>query len=197
MARTRGTAGIRWGSLAREVLAGRSVLLVLGGLLIGAAIGPDGIAPIAVVFVDPFRGLLALSLLQMGLIAGSRLSDLWRAGSFLVAFAMVTPLVMAVMGALVGRLVGLPEGGTTMLAILAASASYIAAPTAMPISRPEADPALSIGVVLGVTSPFNVTLGIPLSMQFPASLADAHSATRLACAANRAPGDATSAAGRR
>lgn len=162
LARTGGPEPIRWRLLAHEVLAGRSVLLLIGGLAIGAAIGPAGIEQIAAVFVAPFKGLLAIFLLQMGLIAGSRITELRRAGAFLVAFGLSAPIVLAVLGAVVGRLVGLSEGGITLLATLAASASYIAAPTAMRIAVPEANPALSIGVVLGVTFPFNVTAGVPL-----------------------------------
>ena len=57
-------------------------------------------------------------------------------------------------------------GGTTLLATLAASASYIAAPTAMRIAVPEANPALSIGVALGITFPFNIFVGVPLYLQY-------------------------------
>jgi hypothetical protein len=113
-----------------------------------------------------FKGVLALFLLEMGLVAGSRLGDLKRAGVFLVMFGIATPMLLGVLGALVGRAIGLSLGGTALLATLAASASYIAAPTAMRIAVPQANPALSIGVALGVTFPFNITLGIPLYLQF-------------------------------
>jgi hypothetical protein len=109
--------------------------------------------------------VLALFLLEMGLVAGSRLGDLKRAGAFLVIFGVAAPLVLGVLGALVGRGIGLSLGGTALMATLAASASYIAAPTAMRIAVPQANPALSIGVALGVTFPFNITLGIPLYLQ--------------------------------
>ena len=134
--------------------------------LIGAIVGPQDVQPIAPLFMGLFKGVLALFLLEMGLVAGGRLGDLKRAGLFLVAFGIVTPVVLGVRGALVGRLVGLSPGGTALLATLAASASYIAAPTAMRIAVPEANPALSIGAVLGVTFPFNITLGIPLCLQY-------------------------------
>jgi len=101
----------------------------------------------------------------MGLVAGARLAELKRAGAFLVLFGLVAPVVLGALGAVVGRLTGLSVGGTALLATLAASASYIAAPTAMRIAVPEANPALSIGVVLGVTFPFNITLGISLYLQ--------------------------------
>jgi hypothetical protein len=163
--RTSGSERTRWSDLAHEVLFGKSVLLLLGGLVIGTVAGPEGIKPVEPVFMGMFKGVLALFLLEMGLVAGSRLGDLKRAGVFLVMFGIATPMLLGVLGALVGRAIGLSLGGTALLATLAASASYIAAPTAMRIAVPQANPALSIGVALGVTFPFNITLGIPLYLQ--------------------------------
>jgi len=167
LARTEGDRPpLRWGPLAHEVFLGKSVVLLLGGLAIGALAGPQAMAPIEPVFFGLFKGVLALFLLEMGLVAGGRLADLRRAGAFLVAFGVAAPLVLGFVGALVGHLLGLSLGGTTLLATLAASSSYIAAPTAMRVAVPEANPALSIGVVLGVTFPFNITLGIPLYLHY-------------------------------
>lgn len=155
----------QWGVLAHEVLFGKSVLLLLGGLLIGFIAGPKGITPIEPLFIGLFKGVLALFLLEMGLVAGGRLSELKQAGLFLIVFGLVAPMALGVLGALVGHLLGLSLGGTALMATLAASASYIAAPTAMRVAVPEANPALSIGVALGITFPFNITLGIPLYLQ--------------------------------
>ncbi|MCU0768147.1 MAG: sodium-dependent bicarbonate transport family permease [Burkholderiaceae bacterium] len=157
-----GRPPLRWGPLLHEVVFGKSVLLLLGGLAIGAIAGPTALAPVEPLFVNLFKGVLALFLLEMGLVVGGRLGDIRRAGPFLVAFGLLVPLLLGALGATVGHLVGLSLGGTALLATLAASASYIAAPTAMRIAVPEANPALSIGVVLGVTFPFNITVGIPL-----------------------------------
>jgi hypothetical protein len=165
LARIGGARRISWGPLTHEVLFGKSVLLLLGGLAIGAIAGPQGIKPIEPLFIGLFKGVLALFLLEMGLVAGGRLPDLKRAGAFLVVFGLAAPLGLGTLGALVGHLIGLSLGGTALLATLAASASYIAAPTAMRIAVPEANPALSIGVSLGVTFPFNITIGIPLYLQ--------------------------------
>jgi hypothetical protein len=148
------------------VLFGRSVLLLLGGLAIGALVGPDGIKPVAPLFTDLFKGVLALFLLEMGLVAGGRIGDLKRAGPFLVAFGIGAPLALGLIGAFVGHLLGLSVGGAAVLATLAASASYIAAPTAMRIALPEANPALSIGVSLGVTFPFNIFVGVPVYLHY-------------------------------
>jgi hypothetical protein len=158
-------AAVNWRELAHDVFLGKSVLLLVGGLLIGAVMGEAGTAPIRNVFVDPFKGVLALFLLELGLVAGGRLGELRRHGVRIVAFALLAPPVLALGGALVGRLLGLSLGGVTVLATLAASASYIAAPTAMRIAVPQANAALSITAALGVTFPFNIVLGIPLYFQ--------------------------------
>lgn len=151
-----------WGALLHDALFGKAVYLLLGGLLIGALVGEAGMAPLRPLFGDLFRGALALFLLEMGLVAGGRLGDLRRAGPRLVAFGLLAPLLFGAIGLGAGLALGLGAGGVTLLATLAASASYIAAPAAMRVAVPEANPALSIGVALGVTFPFNVTIGVGL-----------------------------------
>jgi hypothetical protein len=71
---------------------------------------------------------------------------------------------------LAGALMGLSVGGVTIMATLAASASYIAAPTAMRIAVPQANAGLSITAALGVTFPFNIVVGIPLYFEMCQSL---------------------------
>jgi len=156
-----GTAA-KWRELAHDVLFGKSVLLLLGGLAIGAVAGVDGTAPIEAVFVDPFKGVLALFLLELGLVAGSRLAELRRFGAAVLVIGLGAPPLLALAGGAVGVALGLSTGGVALLATLAASASYIAAPTAMRIAVPEANAALSISCALGVTFPFNLVIGIPL-----------------------------------
>lgn len=165
LARLAGRGSVAWGALAHEVLFGKSVLLLLGGIAIGAALGPQDIAPIEPLFVHLFKGVLALFLLEMGLVVGGRLPDIRRAGAFLLVFGVVTPLVLGVLGALIGTWLDLTVGGVALFATLAASASYIAAPTAMRIAVPAANPALSIGVALGVTFPFNIMVGVPIYLE--------------------------------
>jgi hypothetical protein len=153
---------VRWGELAHEIMFGKSVVLLVGGLCIGWLAGPQGIDPMRGLFFDLFKGVLALFLLEMGLVAASRLGDLKRSGPFLIGFGVLIPVLFSFIGAALGTLIGLSLGGTTLLAVLAASASYIAAPAAIRIAIPEANPSLSIGAALGITFPFNLTLGIPL-----------------------------------
>jgi hypothetical protein len=152
----------RWGHLLHEVFSGKSIVLLVGGLLIGWIAGSDGIKPLDRLFLDLFKGMLAFFLLEMGLVVASRLADLRRAGGFLVAFAIVMPVLAGGLGVITANVINLSVGGATMLATLYASASYIAAPAAMRIAIPEANPALSIGAALGITFPFNLLVGIPL-----------------------------------
>lgn len=154
--------GTQWRALGREVFLSKSVVLLTGGLLIGWAAGPEGIRPIQGLFIDLFSGVLALFLLEMGLIAVAQLSALRRFGLFLALFATLFPLLAALLGFGLGWFIGLSPGGTAMMATLAASASYIAVPAAMRLAVPEANPSLSLAAALGVTFPFNITIGIPL-----------------------------------
>ncbi|MCS6811721.1 MAG: sodium-dependent bicarbonate transport family permease [Tepidimonas sp.] len=163
----RGLAALRhihWGRLAHEVFFGKSILLLIGGLIIGFIAGEKGYEPIAPVFKEAFKGLLALFLLEMGLVAASRIAAFRSYGAFLVGFAIVMPLVSAVIGIATARYLGFSQGNAALLATLYASASYIAAPAAMRIAVPQANPALSIGASLGVTFPFNLFVGIPIYM---------------------------------
>jgi hypothetical protein len=159
----RGLQGdVAWGRLLRELFLGRSIVLLLGGLAIGWLAGPEGTTSIQPLFFDLFKGILALFLLEMGLIAASHVPTLRRHGIFIIAFGIAMPLAAAVVGAMAGRLLGLSPGGMTVLATLAASASYIAAPAAIRTAVPEANPALSLTAALAVTFPFNIIVGIPL-----------------------------------
>lgn len=152
----------RWGSLMHEILTGKSIVLLVGGLAIGYVSGEDGAASITPLFFGLFKGLLAIFLLEMGLVTAGRFADLKRSGVFLIGFGILMPLISAAIGIMTAMALELSVGGATLLATLFASASYIAAPAAIRMAVPEANPSLSIGASLGVTFPFNITLGIPL-----------------------------------
>lgn len=160
LARSGGTAEA---PVFREVAANKGIVLLAGGIVIGWVVGSEGYAPLKPLFGDMFRGLLALYLLELGLVVGGRFADLRRAGMRLVTFAVITPLVMGATGLALGFwLLGLSAGGATLFGVLLASASYIAAPAAMRMAVPEANPALGISAALAVTFPFNVFINIPL-----------------------------------
>lgn len=153
------TAG--WGATLHEVLTGKSIVLLVGGLAIGLLVGADGYAPIAPVFTDAFRGLLVLFLLALGLEVGGRLATVREGGPGLLAFAMLFPLAAGALGVLAATAIGMGVGGAVVLGILCGSASYIAAPAAVRLALPDANAALSLTASIGVTFPVNLIVGIP------------------------------------
>jgi len=160
----RGGGGTRMEpELMREILLNGSIVLLVGAFAIGAITGEKGLAEISSFIVSPFKGVLCLFLLDMGLIAGRGLRSMRGVlGMGAIAFAIVMPLIGSVIGMGFGILIGLSLGGIVLLMILSASASYIAVPAAMRVALPEANPSIYLTLSLGVTFPFNLTLGIPL-----------------------------------
>jgi len=154
--------GTRWGELGREIFLGKSVVLLIGGLLIGWIAGPEGLSSVEPLFFDLFKGILALFLLEMGLIASAHLPGALRYGLFLLVWGVTAPVAFATIGILFGWMMGLSPGGTLLLAVLAGSSSYIAAPAVLRTAVPEANPAISLTASLAITFPFNVMVGIPL-----------------------------------
>lgn len=149
--------------LYREILLNGSIVLLVGSFLIGVITGEDGLASIAPFIVSPFQGVLCLFLLDMGLIAGRGLRDARTdLGLGAIAFGIVMPLIGACLGLVAGLVTGLSAGGVALLMTLAASASYIAVPAAMRVALPEARPSIYLTLSLGVTFPFNLTVGIPI-----------------------------------
>lgn len=155
-----------WGRVVHELLSSKGIVLLLGGMAIGLLSGRKGYDQVAPLFDAPFRGILTLFLLEIGLVTGRRLADLRTAGAFLCGFAVVMPLLHGLLGVGLGYWAGLGVGGATALGTLAASASYIAAPAAVRVALPEANPALYLTSSLAITFPFNVVLGIPLYFTF-------------------------------
>jgi len=156
------------GSLAaglREAVTGKSVVLLVGGLIIGLVSGPAGEASIAPMFVVLFPGVLVLFLVDLGILAGEHLSSVRKAGWPLVAFATIAPLVLGVVGVAAGTAAGLSIGGAAVLGAMTASASYIAAPAAVRVSLPGANPGLYVTASLALTFPFNLTIGIPIYLE--------------------------------
>jgi len=141
-------------------------VLLAGGMAIGLLAGSKGAEQVAPLFDHPFRGVLTLFLLEVGLVTGRRLGDLKQAGWRLIVFATVMPLLHGILGVWLGHLSGMGIGGATILGTLASSASYIAAPAAVRIALPAASPAIYLTASLAITFPFNVILGIPIYYTF-------------------------------
>lgn len=163
IARSGQQAGAMEEGLVREILLNGSIVLLVGSFLIGGITGDEGMQMIAPFIEEPFQGVLCLFLLDMGLVAGRGLREarsVLTAGLF--AFGVVMPLVGSLFGLGAGLALGLSPGGVLLFMTLAASASYIAVPAAMRVALPEANPSVYLTLSLGVTFPFNLTLGIPI-----------------------------------
>jgi len=159
---SRHSASSKMKDAIHEVLTGKSILLLIGGLVIGSLGADTAVAKVEPFFVDLFPGLLCLFLLDLGSLAAERFSEVRRAGIRLIAVAITLPVIFGSIGVVLGHASGLSTGGAMVLGIMAASASYIAAPAAVRVALPEADLGLSLGVAIGVTFPFNLIVGIPL-----------------------------------
>ncbi len=151
-----------WGKLLHEALLSGPVVLLTGSLLIGAATGDRGWQSVKPMLGDPFQGVLALFLLDMGLNAARRLRRLPESSGFLITFGVGAALLHAGLGIGLGALLDVSKGDALLLAVLCGSASYIAVPAAMRMALPKANPGLYVPMSLGVTFPFNVVIGIPL-----------------------------------
>ncbi len=154
-----GRGGLPW----REIALNGSIVLLLGAFLIGWITGAEGLAEVEGLFITPFKGVLCLFLLDMGLVAGRGLRNSARQlGPGLIAFGVVMPVIGGVIGILTGWLLGLSTGGVAILGTLSASASYIAVPAAMRVALPKANPSIYLTLSLGITFPFNLAFGITL-----------------------------------
>lgn len=161
-----GSNSINLRALLHEIFLGKTILLLVGGLLIGLAIAYTGNKQVHFFFFDLFKGFLAIFMLEMGVVASRRFSDLKKAGIFLTAFGIIMPVISASLGIGIAMLTGLSVGGAVVLATMAASASYIAAPAAMRIALPDANLTYCLTASLGITFPFNIILGVPLYFHF-------------------------------
>jgi uncharacterized protein len=148
------------GGMLHETFLNGSVILLIGSFLIGMIDGKEGLVAVAPVFDVPFRGMLCIFLLDMGLIAARRLLDRRALTLRTVALALMLPLLNGTLGVVLGVELGLDAGSAATLGILAGSASYIAVPAVMRLALPAADPGLYLGMSLAVTFPFNLTIGI-------------------------------------
>lgn len=159
--REEATPGSHW-EFTRELVFGKSVLLLIGGMAIGATVGEAGVQPFAPLFFDLFKGVVCFLLLELGVTTARQIPELRRTGLFLGVFGVAFPCLGAALGALTARMLGFGPGDQLLTAVLFASASYIAAPSAMRVALPHANLGLAIAPVLAVTFPFNVVLGVPL-----------------------------------
>jgi len=159
-----------WGETIREVITGKTILLLVGGLAIGALTSHAGYLKVAPFFIDLQFGFLTLFLLHLGYLAGSNWGEIKKVGAMVGVFALIFPIVAGTLGVVVGHAVGLSVGGATILGVLCASASYIAAPAAVTVGLPESNAPLALMSSIGVTFPFNLLIGIPLFLEIAGSM---------------------------
>lgn len=153
---------VNWKSIFQHSFSNGSVVMIMGSLIIGIIADTkqaEGIKPFT---NDIFKGFLAIFLLEMGMVAAKRFSAFTKYGLYVSLFAIFIPLVNGCIVAYLSQFVTADVGNRFILAILSASASYIAVPAAMRIAAPEADPGLYIPMALGITFPVNITVGIPV-----------------------------------
>jgi hypothetical protein len=151
-----------WKRALHEVLTGKSIFLLIGGLVIGLVSGPARLTEVQPFFTTAFKGALCLFMIELGLVTGGRLPDVKAAGLRLVLLGCFIPILHGALGVAAGVLTGLSTGGSAVLGAMAGSASYIAAPSAVRVALPQANPAYYLTLALGITFPFNLAFGIPL-----------------------------------
>ena len=161
---------VQWGKTLQEVITGKTILLLVGGLIIGAITSDAGFLKVAPFFIDLQSGFLALFLLHLGYLAGSNWGEIKKVGAMVGVFAVIFPIFAGTLGVVVGNMVGLSIGGATILGVLCSSASYIAAPAAVSVGLPEANAPLALMSSIGVTFPFNLIIGIPLYLEIARKL---------------------------
>jgi hypothetical protein len=160
------TSKVGWAETMREVLLGKTVLLLIGGLAIGFITSNQGYEKVSPFFVDLLSGFLVLFLIHLGYLAGSSFVEIKSVGRPLIIFAILFPILSGAIGVTAGSLIGLSVGGATMLGVLSASASYIAAPAAVSVALPQASKTIALMSSIGITFPFNLILGIPIYYRF-------------------------------
>jgi len=156
---------VQWAQTLSEVVTGKTVLLLAGGLGIGAVTSVSGYLKVSPFFIDLQGGFLVLFLLHLGYQAGSNWNEVKKVGSKMIGFGIVFPIVSGAIGVATGIAVDLSIGGATVLGVLCASGSYIAAPAAVAIGLPKANASLALMSSIGVTFPFNLIFGIPLYLE--------------------------------
>lgn len=149
-------------NLIRESLTNESVVILAGAMLIGFVSGENGYKLTRPLFVDAFPGILTFFLLEMGVLSAKKISDFRLAGVKIILFGIFFPLFNGIFAASICALLNISPGNATLFAVLAASSSYIAAPAAVRLVLPQANPSIYLTSSLAVTFPFNIILGIPV-----------------------------------
>lgn len=146
----------------QNTIAGKAIVILLGAIIIGYVIGESGFQSIKLGFEDLFFPALVIFLIEMGIITGQKLEDVKKAGKFLIIFSVAVPTFNGIVGVVVSTYIGLSIGGSVLLGLLFASASFIAAPSVLRTAIRKANPGLYITSALGITFPFNMIVLLPV-----------------------------------
>ncbi len=152
-------------NILRESLTSKSTVLIIGGLIIGLIAGVKGTEDLMPFYSTAFQGIFTIFMLDIGILTGSRISELKKVKPITFIIAILMPPLQAIMAILIATFIGLSPGGATVFAALAAGASYISAPAVMRSTFPDANPSIALGMSLGIIFPFNIMIGIPLYYQ--------------------------------
>lgn len=166
----RSKSDANWKAGLLEVVRGRSIAILIGGLLIGSIVGAERLAPTDPLFIGLFSGALTLFLIELGTVAATRIKDVKGVGAKVFVLSVLIPLINGLVGAIAGSAAGMSTGGVAVMATLAASASYIAAPAAVRIALPDASPGIYVTASIGITFPFNLLFGIPIYIRLAEAL---------------------------
>lgn len=168
LARANNTQNIALGTILSETLRSRGLILLVGGLIIGAVSGEKNFTKIEPFFVDLFRGVLVIFLLEMGMTAGRHLKEFAKVSGRMLIFGITVPMIHGFLVTGLATWVGLPQGSVFVLGVVAASASYIDAPAAVRNTFPDANPSIYLTSSLGITFPFMIIAGVPLVWEMAA-----------------------------
>jgi hypothetical protein len=150
----------------KQVMVSKSILLLLGGIVIGLISHGQSLNAVKDFFITPFQGVLMLFLLEMGTVAAKHIHDISKVGMSLLIFATIAPLCHGFLGIMLAYMVDMSMGGAVIFASMCASASYIAAPASVRAGIPLANPSYYLTSSLAITFPLNIALGIPLYFQW-------------------------------
>ena len=151
-------------AIGKEILTNGAILLLAGSFLIGWASGGSGMEKMHGFLVEPFQGILAFFLMEMGLVVSRQMSHLKEFNFKLIAFGIYMPLIGATIGLALSFIIGLDVGSATLFTVLIASSSYIAVTAAMQIALPKAKAAIYIPMTLAITFPFKTPIGLPIGL---------------------------------
>jgi hypothetical protein len=161
--RARASMGQFWGQIARDVLFGKTILLVVGGTIIGMWSGQEGYAMVAPCFLEPFQGIACLFMMELGIVAAKRLGDLRDFGViWTIATGVFVPMICGFIGVALGDFAHLSLGGKMALGAICASSSYLAAAIAVRVSMPNLNPDYYFTTALAISLPFNLVAGFPI-----------------------------------